>query len=209
MCENNLINWFNSWHSNIKFDVSNVSLDELNFLDVKVIFSSGTFRTTIYRKPQNPLKVLNYNSFVPFKYKKNMVSSILYRIKRICSDLELYEQEKKVFKDILFSSGYKKFLADRLIKIAEDNMNRLKVFGPLKKPIYFGLEYFGKSSENFEKVVRSVTRKLTLPSQKIIFYYKRGKSLENLFSQKFKNFGPDNGLNGVYKIIVNIVSKTI
>ncbi len=62
------------------------------------------------------------------------------------------------------------------------------------------MEYFRKSSEYFEKVVRSVTRKLTLPSQKIIFYYKRGRSLENLFSQKFKNFGPDNGLNGVYKI---------
>ena len=71
---------------------------------------------------------------------------------------------------------------------------------PLKKPIYFGLEYFGKSSENFEKVVRSVTRKLNLPGQKLVFYYKRGKSLENLFSQNFKNFWPDDGLNGVYKI---------
>ena len=48
---------------------------------------------------------------------------------------------------------------------------------------------------------------LTTPGSKLVFYYRKGKNLSNIFSKNFKFFGLDNGIHGVYKISCNNCEK--
>ena len=48
--------------------------------------------------------------------------------------------------------------------------------------------------------MRSLFSTLKIPGHKLILYHKKSRTLENVFSKSYINFGYDNGLAGVYKI---------
>ncbi len=196
-------NWLNTWHPNIKFDLTGESYSKLNFLDVEVQIKNGHFETTIYRKSQHPLKLTQYDSFGPNKYRKNLICAMLSRAKKICSTEENYRNERLIVRDILLNSGYSIATAEKYLKFAEYHISKSKFFGPLEKPIYYGLNYFGKASENYEREIKLLFKNEKQHGSKLIFYYKREQNLLNLFSKQYKNFGPDNGISGVYKIPCN------
>ncbi len=149
------------------------------------------------------LKFTGFDSWTPFKFKQNFVTKMLFRANRICSKVEFYDEEKKNLLNMLCSSGYRKNLAIKLLENAQYRLTKPKFHGPLQKPIYFGLSFFGNYSKQFENNVRSSFRKLQIPGSKLVFYYKKQRNLMDLFSKNYKNLGYDNGKSGVYKISCN------
>ena len=100
----------------------------------------------------------------------------------------------------------KRILFYRFLEVSHVLINP-KTFGPLRKHFYFDLEYYRGKSERFEKWVNDTFNNLHLPGSKLVFYYRKGKNLSNIFSKNFKYFGPDNGIPGVYKISCNNCEK--
>ncbi len=71
---------------------------------------------------------------------------------------------------------------------------------PLQKPFYFELNTNDEFSQKFEKNVGKYFSTLDIPGSKIVFYHKKGLTLQNQFSKNFRNFGHDFGYPGVYRI---------
>ena len=89
--------WMNSWHKNIVFEKTESNSTSVHFLDIEILFDDIRFETKIYRKPQHPLKFTGFDSWTPFKFKANFVTTMLFRANRICSKVEFYDEEKKEF----------------------------------------------------------------------------------------------------------------
>ena len=48
--------------------------------------------------------------------------------------------------------------------------------------------------------MKKLFESFNVSSQNLVFYYNRRKCFADIFSRKFKNFGRDNGITGIYKI---------
>ena len=82
----------------IKFE-AHVSESQINFLDVKVLFSDNKITTTLYTKETDTLSYLDYSSCHPTSCKKSIPYSQFLRLRRICSDLDdfVIQSEKLAF----------------------------------------------------------------------------------------------------------------
>ena len=78
----------NEVHSNIKFTTEIQNNKCINFLDVLVDNSSTTVTTSTFRKPTNTELYSKWSSFVPPRYKYNLVNCLLDRAYKICSSYE-------------------------------------------------------------------------------------------------------------------------
>ena len=79
------LKYLNSKHDNIKFTCELEFKQSLNFLDISV-HRSNVFSTSVYRKSTFSGLGLSYFSFIPLKFLRATVSTLLTRAYRICSD---------------------------------------------------------------------------------------------------------------------------
>ena len=77
---NKFLQFMNSRHDNIRFTVETEEDNKLPFLDILVSKENGCINTNIYRKPTFSGVYSNFKSFIPAKYKANLVATLLYRI---------------------------------------------------------------------------------------------------------------------------------
>ena len=179
--------WLNSQHPNIRFTREEESENKLAFLDIGVKSDpNGCLSTSVYRKPTFSGLYMQWRSFVPKKYKRGLVNSLLHRAWRICSSFELFHQEVLFLKDTLQKNGYPHTFLDRCIKTfldtKMDTQESLPEFGPPKKTVILCLPYIGI---NGDKIKRQLFRLLsaTVPwvDLKLVFLAKNKLSrLSNL-----------------------------
>ena len=81
----------NKVHSNIKFTFE-TSLDNVNFLDIKVSLKDQQFTTNLFCKPTDCHQFLHYDSCHPEHTKKSTVYSQGLRIRKICSQEDEFLQ---------------------------------------------------------------------------------------------------------------------
>ncbi|XP_033103820.1 uncharacterized protein LOC117106549 [Anneissia japonica] len=77
--------YINNIHPSIKFTLE-MSRTEIPFLDITTMLHNGDLSTTIYSKPTDNHKYLDYFSFHPMNLKRSIVYSQVLRLKRICSE---------------------------------------------------------------------------------------------------------------------------
>ena len=75
----------NSIHNNIAFTAEMQSNNRLNFLDVLVDNSRPNPVTSTFREPTNTVLCTKWNSFVPRRYKINLINCLLDVCYEICS----------------------------------------------------------------------------------------------------------------------------
>ena len=80
------LRYLNSRHKNIKFTFEVEQNGVLPFLDIRVR-RAQSFHTSVYRKPTFTGLYTNFSSFIPYKYKVNLVKSLLFRSYKICSNM--------------------------------------------------------------------------------------------------------------------------
>ena len=75
---NSFLNYLNSKHPNIKFTCELEQEGHLSFLDVNISRGKGSFITSVYRKPTYTGLTTKYDSFIPPKFKENLVAILIY-----------------------------------------------------------------------------------------------------------------------------------
>ena len=92
-----------------------------HFLDVQIMYEETAVSTTVYRKPSFTGLYLQYNAFCPARYKVNLVKTLCYRARRICSP-HLLSSELRVIRDILCRNGFPDwFITKHMYVHTDDN----------------------------------------------------------------------------------------
>ena len=108
--ENELNEFFkeiNKVHQTIKFDYD-YSKTEINFLDLTIYKdATGKLATKVYTKPTDRQAYLHRNSAHPSHLKKSIPYGQALRLRRICSDLNEFNEASKNLKSRLENRGYK------------------------------------------------------------------------------------------------------
>ena len=92
--------------SSIKFE-TNISPDEVDFLDVKVRLKDGCITTTLYTKPTDAFLYLNTSSNHPKHVKTNIPKGQFIRVRRICSQNEDFLSNCATLSSYFEKRGYK------------------------------------------------------------------------------------------------------
>ncbi len=165
--------------------------------------------TCVFRKEIFPERYFRYDSCVPSKYRENLVSCLLGRAKRICSSQNLYQREKENIKIYLLNSGFRMGYVEFLFRKIENKLSRLRFCGPLQKPLYFGMNYYGQSSDSFACKMRDLVCRMKIPGSKCVVYNKSRRNLLSLFSNSYKfSVVKNEGKPGIYKIPCSDCNKS-
>ena len=119
----------NSIHPNIVFTTELQYKNRLSFLDVLVENSGPSLVTSTFRKPTHTGLYTKWNSFVPRRFKINLINCLLDRCYKICSSYEIISDEFEQIKTMLSINGYPKYVLDKCIR---EFFNRKFTTNPLR-----------------------------------------------------------------------------
>ena len=115
-------NFLNSFHPTIKFDEPQHSTEDnsCEFLDLKISIENGKIATDLYRKDTAKPRALLPSSAHPGHITSNIVYSMAFRLIRICSTEERFENRLKELKDnFLIPRDYNN-------KVIDSQFNRIR-----------------------------------------------------------------------------------
>jgi len=95
------LNYLNDKHPNIKFTHEVESNGSLPFLDINISRDNNYFTTSVYRKPTYTGLTTKFSSYIPIKYKGNLVSILIYRAFKISKNYHIFHQEVEFIISIL------------------------------------------------------------------------------------------------------------
>ncbi len=144
------LNFINSQHPNIKFTYETETENSLPFLDVLVTREGNCFTTSLFRKKTFTGLYTDFSSLAPDKYKKNLISVLLYRAFHICSTYKTFHDEIIRIKEILSKNKFPRALVDRIIKSFLDKTFTPTVVAPTETetrvPLLFCIPFLGRYS---------------------------------------------------------------
>ena len=135
-----LLDIFNCAHRSIQFTSESEKEGSFNFLDVHLSKRpDGSLRRSVYRKSTWTGQYTNFRSFVPLRQKRNLVQTLAFRARRICSADALEDQLLQIAR-VLKENGYpERFVNCNLTaKTARDVVSKAE-----RKPIFLGLPFKG------------------------------------------------------------------
>ena len=188
--------YLNSQHPNINFTFETEADDALPFLEVNVFRSESGFITSIYRKPTFSGIYTNYDSFIPDLYKRNLVSTLLFRAFKICSSWDLIHKEVVGLKLIMQRNGYPTCFTEKLVTIFFDKMKQTKavITTVPKQKFIIVLPYLGSVSIKVKRNLEMLQKKY-LPAGDIYVIFRSPSKLRSVFS--FKDKLPAHLVSGV------------
>ena len=141
------LEYLNSRHSSLKFTCEQEQSSSLAFLDI-LVTRGATFSTTLYRKPTFTGLFSNYYSFVPLRFKLNLISTLVFRIYNICSNVCNVHSELEKLCTILVRNGYPKHVVQKIVKFTFTKLHcpKIPVHTCSKKKLYFSIPFTGKHS---------------------------------------------------------------
>ncbi len=144
------LNYLNSQHPNISFTSETETDGKLPFLDILIERSSDGFSTSIYRKPTFTGLFTNFDSFIPFSFKRGLIYTLLDRYFKICSSYHHFHAEVTKLKGFLLNNGYPESFIDRCTRSFLDRiftstpLNNTNSDSTDKNSIYVSIPYTGK-----------------------------------------------------------------
>ena len=141
------LTYLNSRHPSIHFTCEIEKNGTLPFLDIAVSRGSS-FSTSIYRKPTFTGLYTNFQSFVPDKFKLNIVEILVHRICQLTSTYEGMHTQLETIKEILLKNGYPLKLIQNKVKYVVarlvSSQPKPAIHTCAKKRIFISLPYTGK-----------------------------------------------------------------
>ena len=183
------LNYLNSQHPNIEFTSEIESEGKLPFLDINISRSNSTFSTSVYKKPTFTGLMTKFSSFVPIDYKRNLISTLVTRAYRICSDYFALHSQLQLIKDTLHLNGFAKNFTDSYI----GKRLNLLLNPPEKKPtvkkavVYFPITFTGKNSFSLKNKLSKLLNEF-YPQITARVIFKPGRSIKSFF--RFKDVVP-------------------
>ena len=121
--------------------------------------TSNSLQMSIYRKPTFVGQYNPWRSFFPKSQKLSLISCLVFRAFKIWSDTTL-DNELKNIRKIFGSLGYPFDIVDKTIKKTISSLDRPKLFGPEKYPVYLRLPFLGNDASFLEDKVKDIVRSL-------------------------------------------------
>ena len=109
------LNDLNSKHHRIKFTHEVGSNKTLAFLDINISRSRGGFISSVYRKLTFTGLITNFESFLPFVYKKGFIFT-LFRYFNLCSSSATFHDELQCFQTLLNQNGCPSRFVEKCIR---------------------------------------------------------------------------------------------
>ncbi|MES9973352.1 MAG: reverse transcriptase domain-containing protein [Candidatus Thiodiazotropha sp.] len=166
-----ILNQFNNAHCSIRFTHEIEDNDSLSFLDVLLTKKvDGSLKRSVYRKKTWAGQYTNFHSFVPLQRKRNLVKTLAYRARNICSDDTIVEELDFVSK-ALMENGYPP-------KFVQMHMKERLLLGTIatvsRKPIYMKLPFRGDSATHIlsDRLNNAIRRVYPMASLRISYYSK-------------------------------------
>ena len=132
----------NNVHPNIKFTMEAEANDEISFLDLRLKrLPNVSIKKTIYHRETWSGQYLNFNSYCPIQYKRGLVKTLAYRVRRLCPESVLDSELTKV-KNTLIESGYPARFIDKHFKVDNTDSTN-KELKAEKKQVFLNLSYKG------------------------------------------------------------------
>ena len=183
------LHYLNSKHPNIKFTCDNEENGCLPFLDMNVKHFSNQIATSMYRKPTFTGLFSKFASFTPILYKKNLVSTLVFRAFKICSDYFTFDKEIDFIRSVLQLNGYPHSFIEVNIK---RTINRL--YTPFDKPevlnfdvpkpiLLFPTHFLGDVSKTVSKELNSLISRF-YPQIRLRLIYKSLDTIGSRFRVK-------------------------
>lgn len=177
--------YLNTCHRNMRFTAETEVGNNLSFLDVSVLREGNSFSTSVYRKKTFTGLFSHFESFIPDRYKFNLVMCLLDRGFKICSSFPNFAREINTLAIIFAKNGYPRNLFNKCARLFLN-----KSFGPInripsvaKLPYTVVLPYTG----NHSNLVRNKLAKLlsrAYPFLQIKFIFKPQCRISSLFGFK-------------------------
>ena len=136
--------YLNCQHPNIKFTSEIEESNSISFLDIKINRDNNRFLTSVYRKPTFSGVFTNFDSYIPLSYKSGLISSLLYRAFKLCSNFEIFHQEIIFLKDAFKRNSYPSNFIDKCVKKFLDKifLEEKCIFGSKKEGISLCLTFY-------------------------------------------------------------------
>ena len=182
--------FINSLHPSVKFDREEETDSKLSFLDTIIKRTEDPTPNISTRiKSTDKGLLYNFSSFVPDRTKTGLISTLVYRVYKIASDMTTFHLDVTVLKSKLKLNGFPMHLIDTYIgKVL--NRHHANIIQPSitdipRKEIVVAMPYLGPVLHVVKRqLVRLVHR--FYPSVELKFVYRRGYRLANMFSYKDK-----------------------
>ena len=114
--EENVFEFLNCRHKNIKFTIEKGSNKFLSFLEILVKNEGNRFSTSFYRKETSTGLFTQFHSFTPMSYKVCLISYLIHRAFKISSSYIIFDKELEKIKILLQKKMYPKSVIDNQIK---------------------------------------------------------------------------------------------
>ena len=176
----------NCQHPKTKFTSEIEENNSICFLDIEINRGNNRFLTSVYPKPTFSGIFTNFDSYIPLSYKSGLISSLLYRAFKLCSNFEIFHQEIIFLKDIFKRNGYPSNFIHKCVKTFLDKIFiEKKIFlVAQKKELVCVLPFIGKKSlQSRSRLVKFIQQNLKFSSLNVIF--QSSCKLHTLF--KFKD----------------------
>ena len=157
----------NNYHPNLHFTIERESENCIPFLDMKIMHRGEKLTSTWYSKSTDTGLTMNFHALAPTKYKRSVVSGMIYRIHHACSTWKDFSESIQKAKIMLENnqyppSFYNPIIEQTLTKICqttetetgEEEQHQEEEPEPEKKLVF--LQYRGKVTENFERSLQRV-----------------------------------------------------
>ena len=180
----------------------------LPFLDIFVTKKNSTFYTSVYRKPTFSGVYTHFTSYLPVVYKESLVSTLLYRAHRICTNWNEIHKETMKLRTLMLRNSYPKTLLDKLIAAFFNRMcNTEKTANTVEKDaLLLVLPYLGKYTKHLQKKIKQ-TLSDNLPNIQVRIVNRASTRLSSLF--RFKDNIPKYLSSGIiYKYTCSGCSST-
>ena len=162
------LSYLNHQHPNIKFTSEVESSSTLPFLDISISRKNGVFETSVYRKPTFTGLFTNFRSFIPFQYKRSLVSSRIHRFFSLCFNYENFHAQLELYRQILNKNCYPTRLFDRCVRTFLENVSQPK------PAVHFSLPYTGAHSLQIRTQISRLCSS-PFPHLNIIFFFRPKK----------------------------------
>ena len=145
---------FDSIHPAFKFTLEEEQDKALPFLDVLIKrCDNGSLSTSVFRKPTHSGRYLSFSSTHPTMQKKAVISSLVTRAKRLCSDENALDLELKHIRDELTDNDYPSTFIDKIITQTRRKESD-PVLTPKATPVRTTIPYWPGLSEQLGRILR-------------------------------------------------------
>jgi hypothetical protein len=192
-----VVQYLSSRHRSMKFTCERSTSGSLHFLDVTVNESpSGKYSTDLYVKPTNCGLYTLFDSFVPVKYKRCVIATLVHRSWVICQNYQLWASQitrlQNIFAQLVFPRDFianciksflqRKYTPRRSGRIASDTEETAEQIG---LQFFLCLPYVGGACERLRLNIIETIKECS-PRSHVQIVFRAALRIRDLFVVKDK-----------------------